>query len=117
MELRDLVEAILLGDLLRARQWVADAHRERIDWRVLTPPDGANSRAVIVAAAVVELLADRAGVAPPAWAAAVGGTEEPLVLDPGLEQMPRSLAFAQHHGPSPFRRRNLVALPDFLRVA
>jgi hypothetical protein len=40
-----------------------------------------------------------------------------LILDPGLDQMPRSFAHAKAAGPEPLRRRNLIALPDFLDVA
>jgi len=72
---------------------------------------------MIVAAAIVELFADRAGAKPPAWTSAVGAEDEPVVLDPGLEQMPRSLAQAKAFGPELLRKRNLVALPDFLDVA
>jgi hypothetical protein len=117
MDLRDLVEAILKGDLLTARQWVADAYRSKVDWRTFDLPDGLNARALVVAAAVAELLADRAAVPPPIWTATVGGSMEALVLDPGLEKMPRSFALAQTDGPLPLRRRNLIALPDFLHVA
>lgn len=117
MELHHLVEAVLAGDLLTARQWVADARRERVHWHRLRCPDNLSSRELTVAAALVELLADRAGEEPPPWTHAVGAEQEPVVLDPGLDQMPRSLARAKAAGPEPFRRRNLLALPGFLDVA
>jgi hypothetical protein len=117
MDLRDLVEAILDGDLLTARQWVADAQRERVDWESLAYPSDLIGREITIAAGLVELLARRAGNRPPAWTEAVGAEQEPIVLDPGLEQMPRSLAQAKASGPEPLRRRNLLALPDFLNVA
>ena len=34
-----------------------------------------------------------------------------------LEEMPRSFARAKSEGPEPLRKRNLLALPDFLDVA
>ena len=117
MDLRALVEAILGGDLLTARQWVADAHRERLDWQNLEYPRGFSDREITVAAGVIELLARRAGKKPPAWTEGVGAGREPLVLDPGLEHMPRSLAHAKISGPEPLRKRNLIALPDFLDMA
>ena len=117
MDLHDLVEAILSGDLLTARQWVADAQREQIDWESLEYPSDFTGREMTVAAGLVELLARRAGDKPPAWTEAVGAEREPVVLDPGLEQMPRSLARAKTSGPEPLRKRNLLALPDFLHVA
>src|SRR5437016_4246871 len=117
MELRDLVDAVLAGDLLTARQWVADARRERVSWESLRCPPEFVGREITVAAGLVELLADRAGEKPPRWTRSVGAEREALVLDPGLESMPRSFAQAKAFGPEPLRKRNLFALPDFLDVA
>jgi hypothetical protein len=117
MELRILIDAILAGDLLAARQWVADAKREQLKWGTLPYPRELAGRQVTVAAGVVELLARRAGETPPAWTDSIGPEREPIVLDPGLEQMPRSFARAKTTGPEPLRKRNLLALPDFLDVA
>ena len=117
MDLHDLVEAIFAGDLLTARQWVADARRERLNWQDLPRPEDLNGRAMTVAAGLVELFARRAGEPPPAWTKDVGAEREPVLLDPGLEQMPRSLAYAKSSGPESLRNRNLLALPDFLDVA
>jgi hypothetical protein len=117
MDLRDLVDAILGGDLLAARQWVADARREQVNWETIEYPSHFVGREMTVAAGLVELLAERAGDRPPAWTKAVGAEREPVVLDPGLERMPRSLARAKASGPESLRKRNLLALPDFLDVA
>lgn len=117
MDLREIVRAILAGDLIAARQWVADAYRERIEWSRVERPHDLSDVELSVAAGIAELLASRAGVAPPAWTAKVGALRETVVLDPGLEQMPRSFAHAKRHAPEPLRKRNLVALPDFLDVA
>ena len=117
MEVRDLVDSILGGDLLSARQWVADAQREPVNWEALPCPHDLAGRALTVAAGLVELLAERAGQKPPPWTDSVGAVGAPLVLDPGLENMPRSLAHAKVAGPEPLRKRNLFALPDFLEVA
>lgn len=117
MELSDLVQSIISGDLLAARQWVADARRAAVDWEQLEQPNGLSEREMAVAAAMAELLASRADVRHPSWTAAVAGEREAFVLDPGLELMPRSFAHAKAEGPEPLRRRNLIALPDFLDVA
>ena len=117
MELRELVNALLAGDLLTARQCVMDSRREHVLWERVEQPHGLNERELSVAAGVAELLATRAGHAPPSWTKNVGPARELLVLDPGLEQMPRSFARAKAAGPEPLRRRNLIALPDFLDVA
>src|SRR5207253_2960551 len=111
MDLRDLVEAILRGDLLAARQWVADARRVRLNWSSLPCPREFVGREMTVAAVVVELLAFRAGETPPAWTETVGPERDPVILDPGLAQMPRSLERAKTFGPEPLRKLNLFALP------
>jgi len=116
MELRDLVRAILSGDLLAARQWVADAHRQRISWEAVGRPSGLDAREMAVAAGIAELLAGRAGAPPPPWTHSIGAQREPLFLDPGLQDMPRTLAHALSDGPEVLRKRNLFASPDFLDV-
>lgn len=117
MDLRELVEAILRGDLLAARQWVADARRERIQWESVPCPRDFSDLEMTIAAGLVELFAHRSGVNPPSWTDGVGPEPEPILLDPGLEQMPRSYALARSSAPDPLRKRNLFALPDFLDVA
>lgn len=117
MDITELVHALLAGDLLTARQCAADAQRSRLQWDQLERPLGLSDREMSVAAGIVELLASRAGATPPSWTNAVGAVGELLILDPGLEQMPRSFARAKTAGPEPLRRRNLIALPDFLEVA
>jgi hypothetical protein len=117
MDLHILIDAILAGDLLTARQWVADAKRDDVHWGTIPYPRGLAGRQMTVAAGMVELFARRAGETPPAWTDVVGPELEPVVLDPGLEQMPRSFARAKASGPESLRKRNLVALPDFLDVA
>lgn len=117
MDLRDLVHAILAGDLLTARQYAIDVRRSNVLWEQLERPNGLNDREMSVAAGVVELLALRVGGSPPAWTSAIGPVRELLVLDPGLEKMPRSFARAKAAGPEPLLKRNLIASPDFLDVA
>lgn len=117
MELRSLVKAVLDGDLLAARQWVADAQRAHLTWSAVPYPSDLVGREITVAAGLVELLSRRAGEMAPPWTEGVGAEREPVLLDPGLDQMPRSFARAKAFGPEPLRKRNLVALPDFLEVA
>ncbi len=114
MDLRNLVQAVLAGDLLAARQWVADARRANLEWDRCDRPLGLTPREMVVAAALTELLASRDGKAAPPWTSSIGGQVEPLFLDPGLESMPRTRELARRAGPEPLRRRNLFASPDFL---
>jgi hypothetical protein len=117
MELADLVRAILSGNLLAARQWVADAQRARLHWEAFARPSGLDEREMAVAAGLTELLAARAGESAPTWTATVGPAQsEPLFLDPGLAEMPRTLERTKRDAPEVLRRRNLYASPDFLDV-
>ena len=117
MDVRELVRALLAGDLLTARQYVSDLQGRRLDWERIEKPAGLSDQELAVAAGIVELLAARAGATAPAWTSTVGALEEMVILDPGLEEMPRSYARAKAAGPEPLRRRNLIASPDFLDVA
>ena len=117
MDVSELVRSILDGDLLTARQWVDDARRVQLVWDEIPEPQAMNEQELAVAAALVELLAGRSGCEPPSWTARIGAVQDPMVLDPGLEAMPRSFARAKQLGPAPLRRRNLIASPDFLDVA
>jgi hypothetical protein len=117
MDIPELVRALLAGDLLAARQFVADARRAGVQWERIDQPSDLTDREMSVAAGIVELLAARTGTEPPSWTKAIGAVREFLILDPGLEEMPRSFALAKTAGPEPLRTRNLIALPDFLDVA
>jgi hypothetical protein len=116
MDLRDLVRALVAGDLLAARQWVSDARRNAFVWETLHRPRGLSDLEMSVAAGVAELLAGRSGSNAPAWTAAVGGQPKPVFLDPGIETMPRTLARAKQEAPEALRKRNLFATADFLDV-
>lgn len=117
MDVSALARALLSGDLLTARQIVADFQRTHTPFEHIDRPAGVSERELAVAAAVIEMLADRGQVKPPAWTAGIGALPDLVVLDPGLEQMPRSFERAKISGPEALRRRNLVAPPDFLDVA
>jgi hypothetical protein len=117
MKLEDLVRAVGDGDLIAARQWVADARRARLEWEAVEQPESMSSLELAIAAGLVELLAERDGAIPPAWTISVGPADKPFLLDPGLEEMPRSFAQAKSSAPEPLRKRNLLALPGFLEVA
>jgi len=75
-----------------------------------------DERELAVAAGLAELLAQRVGAQPPSWTVLIGAHQEPLLLDPGIETMPRTLARAKSHGPESLRKRNLFAPPDFLDI-
>ncbi len=117
MDLRDLVVALLAYDTLAARQWVADSLREGGDWESVPRPADLDATGMVVAAGVAELLAERAGQAPPPWAKAIEASPTPIYLVKAVLTMPRLRRLCEEEGPEPLRRRGILAPPDFLTVA
>ena len=117
MVLADLARALVHGEHLRARQWALDAAADGFDWSVVPEPAGLPREETAVAAGVVELMAARAGVPPPAWTATVGPLDEPLLLVPSARTMRRTLELCEREGPEGLRRRRVMALPNVLTFA
>ena len=117
MDLRDLVHAILSFNALVARQWVADSLREGLVWASIPVPSDLDPVGLGVAAGVAELLAERAGQAPPSWASAVDVAPTPVYLVKAALTMPRLRLLCEQEGPEPLRRRGILAPPEFLKVA
>lgn len=116
MEIRDLVEALLAGDLLSARQWVKDARRAGVDFARLTEPGGLDGGGLAAAAGLAELLAARAGQSAPAWTARIAAAPREFWLDVGLLKVPALRERSRQLAPEPLRRRHVYALPDFLSI-
>lgn len=117
MDLRELVRAILSYDALTARQWVADSLRQGVIWTSMPQPTDLDAMEMGVAAGVVELLASRAGQAPPSWATTVQASPTPVYLVKAARTMPRLRRLCEEEGPEPLRRRGILAPPEFLKVA
>ena len=117
MALRDLVEALLARDALRARQWAADAAREAVIWTEIPHPIGWSALELAVAAGVVELFASRSHQAPPSWTATVGCAPDPVYLVRAAETMPRLRLSCETEGPEPLRVRRIYAPPEFMTAA
>jgi hypothetical protein len=113
----DLARALADFDGLTARQWVADAIREGIEWSRLEAPSIEDHQEMAIAASVVELLAERAGERPPDWTRSVPAAPQPIFLVRAAESMPRTRRMCEEEGPEPLRRRRIFAPPDFLTVA
>jgi len=117
MEVRDLVQSLMEGDALNARQWVADATRAHVSWISVPIPQGLDTVGLVVAAGIVELLAGRDGQEPPTWTKAVGEAPEPVFLVRAARHLPRLRRLCEEDGPEPLRRRHLLAPPGFLTAA
>ncbi len=117
MELRVLVEALLQGDAIRARQWVEDAARCQLSWSKLPSPENLSPVALAVAAGVVEMMASRAGQPAPAWAQAAPASPTQGFLVRAAETMPRLRRLCLEEGPEPLRKRGILVPPEFLTWA
>lgn len=117
MDLRELVRALLAFDALTARQWVADSIRQGVDWASMPEPTDLDGVALGIAAGVAELLAARAGQAPPPWTGNVHAASTPVYLVKAARTMPRLRRLCEEEGPEPLRRRGILAPPEFLIVA
>jgi hypothetical protein len=117
VDLRELVDALVSRDALRARQWVADSVRAGFDWSHAPQPDGLDPLALAVAAAVVELMAGRQGKSPAGWTSAVPAAPHRMYLVRAAESLRRLRRLCDEEGPEPLRRRGLLAPPDFLTAA
>ena len=74
-------------------------------------------RVLATAAALVELLAQRAGQLAPAWTDEVGPLLEPVFLLESATRMKRLRALCESQAPEPLRKGGLYAPPDFLTFA
>jgi hypothetical protein len=117
VDVRDLVAALVARDALRARQWVADAKRAGFDWASVSPPRGLDPLGLALAAALVEMMAERQGATAPPWTSSVPAAPERMFLVRAAESLPRLRRLCEEEGPEPLRRRGLLAPPDFLTAA
>lgn len=117
MDIAELIRALATFDTLSARQWVADAGREGIEWSRVAAPPIDDPLEMAIAASMVELLAERAGQRPPDWTRTVPPAPQPTFLVRAAASMPRTRRMCEEEGPEPLRRRGIFAPPDFLTVA
>ena len=116
MNPRDLTLALLRGDDLTARQGVKDAARAGFSWSQAPAPDFKGPRGRAAYAAVVELLASRAGQAPPTWTGSVGDAPAPLFLVRAAKRSKALRSESRNSTPEPLKKRNVFALRDYLDV-
>src|SRR4051812_448047 len=83
----------------------------------LPAPSQCDERGQIVAAALIELLAERSHQTPPDWTATMGSLAEPFHLLASSTRMPGLRAMCERESPEPLRRRKLYAPADYLTFA
>lgn len=115
--LEALAEAALRWDNLQLRSLVQDFLRADTLLSAIPRPQIDDPRVLTIAAALVELFAQRAGQAAPTWTREVDGLPEPFFLLEAATRMKRLRALCETESPEPLRKRGLYAPPDFLSFA
>jgi hypothetical protein len=112
-----MAQAALAGEALLLRELALEWLRENPHLAASPAPVTEDPDVRVVAAGLVELLADRCGQPPPPWAAEVGGMREPRFLVESAKTMPRLRRLCEAESPLPLRRRGLFAPANFLSFA
>lgn len=108
---------LLEYDDFHLRLYVQAWLREEPQFTAMPQPTSADLRILCVAAALIELLAQRAGQAPPPWTTAMGALPEPFFVMRFAERPGFTRDLCLNESPEPFRRRNIFAPPNFLEMA
>jgi hypothetical protein len=117
VRIEELAEAALAGDALCLRSLAQDWLRENPRIADADPPSSSDPLLRVIAAALVELFAERTRQAPPGWARTIGSAKSPMYLVKSARTMPRLRRLCETESPAPLRRRNLLAPPTFLEFA
>ena len=115
--LEALAKTALQRDSLRLRSLTLDFMREYPELASIPRPITSDQQVLATAAALLELLAQRAGQLAPAWTDEVGPLLEPVFLLEAATRMKRLRALCESEAPEPLRKRGLYAPPDFLTFA
>ncbi len=115
--LEAMAETALLRDGLRLRSLAQDFVRNHPHLTSIPRPDIDNPQILGTAAALVELLAERAGQPAPTWTGAIGAVPIPMFLLQAATRMKHLRALCEAEAPEPLRKRGLYAPPDFLSFA
>ena len=111
-----LAAAVLEGDGLAARSAAQDLLQQSPLASVSRPMTD-DPRVLAVAAALLELLAERTQQAPPAWAEGVGPAPETIYLLTSAQTMRHLRDLCERESPEPLRKRRLFAPSNYLSFA
>jgi hypothetical protein len=108
---------LLTHDDFHLRLYVQAWLREQPCFALMPQPETDDPRVLTVTAALIELLAERAGQPPPDWTASVGPLPEPFFVMRRAERPGFTRDLCLNESPGPLRRRNIFAPPNFLEMA
>lgn len=114
--LEDITSAVASRDAFHASALMHDLQRAPLDFATLARPN-VSAEWLPLAAAIVELLAERQGISPPRWIAEVGALDQPFYALAYALKLPRLREQCERESPPALRRRNVFAPMQFLTVA
>lgn len=112
-----VAEAALSGEALRLRGLVQEMLLEFPQLAEVPRPTTDDQRLLAIAAALVELIAVRAGQPAPSWTADIGPAPAPIYLVRSALTMRHLRHLCETGSPEPLKRRLLYAPPNYLAVA
>lgn len=115
--IEQMARAALAGDALGLRSLTQDWLRENPRIHSALPPMTQEFELRVVAAALVELLAERSAQQPPHWTAEIGALREPVFLLKSAATLRRLRQQCETESPAPLRRRGLYAPANYLSFA
>jgi hypothetical protein len=113
----DLASTALAADALKLRSLAMDWLSENQAIGECAPPDSSDQAIRAVAAALVEMFAERRNERPPLWTSEISAVAEPIYLLQAASTMRRLRALCESQSPAPLRKRNIFAPPTFLEFA
>ncbi len=116
MSIEQIARAALDGEALLVRSLVQDLLVSDLALAEIPKPSAKDDKLLATASAILELLAQRAGVEPPEWTAEIGAVSEPIYLVRSALTMRRLRELCERESPEPLRRRRLYAPPDYLAM-
>ena len=115
MLLRGIARAALAGRDIIARAYSNELARSLSDQPIVNVGKPASrGRTLVLCAALAEMFAERRGEQPPAWAAEIGGLEEPFILFRIARTNSEFRKVLEATAPEPLRRRNFLAAHNWL---
>jgi len=114
VHIEELAAAALEGRALILRSLVQDWLLENARIADSAPPRSEDPTIRAVAAALVELFAQRSNQAPPSWSGTITAVPSRVYLVQSAATMPRLRHLCDTESPAPLKQRNLFAPPSYL---
>jgi hypothetical protein len=115
--LNELAKAALERRSLELRELVLELLSTHLNLESISPTNFESSQHRIVAAALLELLAERRGQQIPEWLKTTDHLPEPFFLLESAQKMPRLRQLCELESPAALKKYGLLAPPRFLEFA